>query len=67
MSQTKIIKTSGRVPVFKCKIRRERPEPTLDQQIQAIKDLGNLLTEGEREVFSKVMDEIEEGKYFKNE
>ena len=67
MLQAKPLKAMRHRPVFRRELKRVRTEPTLEQQIQAIKDLGNLLTEEEREVFSKVMNDIEEGKHFKNE
>ena len=42
MLQAKSLKAMRHRPVFRRELKRVRTEPTLEQQIQAIKDLGNL-------------------------
>ena len=59
MLQAKTLKTTKRFSAFKRKTRRERQEPTLEQQLKAIDDLSNMLTDEEKEIFGKIMDEME--------
>ena len=63
----KLANTSKQHLVLNQKFKKKFPKHTLAQQLQAVDALSNLLTKEEKEVFSKVMDEIEEGKYFSND
>lgn len=63
----KLSSNSKQHSVLNRKFKKKNSTYTLEQQLQAIDALSNLLTTEEKEVFSKVMDEIEEGKYFSND
>ena len=63
----KLSSNSKQHSVLNRKFKKKNPTYTLEQQLQAIDDLSALLTTEEKKVFSKVMDEIEEGKYFSND
>lgn len=59
MLQAKTLKAMKRRPVYRRELKRVRPAPTLEQQLKAIDDLSNMLTDEEKEIFGKIMDEME--------